>query len=86
MTINDLTPTSAQLFIALAKDAGNWSDMPLLHDGNVDTNLATRGNITDLKVKGLIKTTRDEGCTWVLFTEAGSALAATVNVKVQALA
>lgn len=45
-------------------------DQPLLHGGNVPTNLATR----------------DEGCTWVLFTEAGSALAATLSFTVQALA
>lgn len=78
-TAPDLTPASEALFLELARDAGNWGGTPLL-DGNVSTDAASRGNLTDLKVKGLITTFRDEGCTWVDFTRAGKQLAASHGI------
>lgn len=69
-----LTPASEKLFVDLAKDSGNWSGNPML-DGNVRTNNALKGNVADLKKKGLIRTFADEGCTFVQFTDEGKALA-----------
>ena len=85
---NDLTPASAALFEALAKDACNWSDQPMIGPGsNVSTDLSSRGNITDLKRKGLIVTVQDGGCTFVCFTEAGAELATKMaGRKVQPIA
>lgn len=74
-----LTVASWELFVDLANDAGNWSGQPMLN-GNVRTDKALAGNITDLKKKGLITTEVDEGQTWVQFTDAGVALAATFGV------
>ncbi|OQA34779.1 MAG: hypothetical protein BWY56_01844 [Acidobacteria bacterium ADurb.Bin340] len=84
-TSPSLTPTSLKLFLDLAKDACNWSDQPLLN-GNVQTDSALRGNLTQLKREGLLITTREEGCTWVLFTQKGSEFAASHGIKVQGLA
>lgn len=76
-----LTAASLELFKALAKDAPNWAGSPLL-GGNVATDAASRGNVTDLKSKGLITTFRDEGCTWVDFTAAGRELAAAHGIAI----
>ena len=65
---NELTDTSAKLLTDLIADAGNWAGMPPL-DGNVQTDTALKGNVTDLKKKGYIRTQTDEGCVWVIFTE-----------------
>jgi hypothetical protein len=70
-----ITEKSLALFLAYAHDAGNWSGMPLV-GGNVGGSKEDRGNLTQLKRAGLIQTTLDEGNTWVIFTEAGKALAA----------
>jgi hypothetical protein len=80
METTKITETSKALFLAYAQDAGNWSGMPLV-DGNVAGNTALRGNLTQLKRAGLIRTARgDKGSTWVLFTPAGIAYAATLGV------
>jgi hypothetical protein len=71
-----MTSQSLDLFIAYAKDAGNWNGTPLV-GGNIGGDAkAQRGNLTQLKQDGLIRTFIDEGCTWVEFTDAGIALAA----------
>ena len=62
-----LTPASAELLRLYADDAGNWSGMPLV-GGNVGGVKEDRGNLTDLKIKGLIRTFDDEG-TWVIFNQ-----------------
>lgn len=71
---NDITPASLNLFLALAKEAGDWNGAPL-YEGN---SKAERGNLTQLKVAGLLTTERDDDsdCLWVYFTDAGKALAA----------
>lgn len=75
MTI-ELTEGSKELFIALIKDAGNWSGVPLF-GGNVGHAPADKGHLTDLKKKGLLTTDQDEDnrkCHWVYFTEEGKKL------------
>lgn len=69
-----VTAVSLALFLAYAKDAGNWSGQPLV-GGNVGGSKEDRGNLTQLKRAKLITTILDEGNTWVSFTEAGKALA-----------
>jgi hypothetical protein len=78
MTMN-ITETSLALFLAYANDAGNWSGTPLV-GGNVGGDVkAQRGNLTQLKKAGLIKTFTDDGdrpdLVWLEFTAAGKALA-----------
>ena len=61
-----ITTASLDLFRALATDAGNWSGTPLF-----DGDKRERGNLTDLKKRGLLVTYTDEGCTFVTFTPKG---------------
>lgn len=76
-----ITDRTLALFIEYAKDAGNWSGTPLI-GGNVgsETSKEDRGNITQMKVAGLVTTFEDSErgmpkCYWLQFTEAGKALA-----------
>jgi hypothetical protein len=73
----NLTPASLAVFIRHAKDAGNWSGHPML-----DITYEQRGNLTDLKVKGLVTTDRDEGIEWMHFTDAGKAFAAEYGITI----
>lgn len=75
----DLSQGSIDLFTSLAKDAGNWSGVPLLDE----ISPAEKGHLTDLKKKGLLTTTQDEDnrkCFWVTFTDEGVAFAATLGI------
>jgi hypothetical protein len=74
MTTN-LTSASLDLFLAYAEDAGNWSGNPWV-DGNVSLDAAGRGNLTDLKRKGLLQTLTDGRDAYIVFTDAGKTLAA----------
>lgn len=65
-----LTPASAALFGQLVSMAPDWSGQPL-----VELTARERGNLTDLKVKGLLTTNEDEGNMFVAFTDAGIDLA-----------
>ena len=77
--LTDLSEASAALFTALAKDACNWSDQPMIGpDSNINTDLSQRGNITDLKRKGLICTVTEHRATFVCFTQEGAVLATEV--------
>lgn len=69
----NITERSLALFIEYAKDAGNWSGTPLV-GGNVGGSAEDRGNLTQLKQAGLIRTWNDGGI-WIAFTDAGKALA-----------
>lgn len=71
----EITERSLALFLEYAKDADNWSGQPLV-GGNVGGSKEDRGNITQLKRAGLIRTSIDEGHTWLSFTPEGKALAA----------
>ena len=73
-----ITEASLAVFLAYAKDAGNWSGSPLI-GGNVGGGKAERGNLTQLKQAGLIRTevdSEERHLTWLYFTPAGKALAA----------
>ena len=68
-----ITQQSLNVFLKYAKDAGNWSGMPMI-DGDKSEN----GNLTQLKQAGLIKTIKDSddsSVTWLDFTEDGDKLA-----------
>lgn len=77
-----ITDRSLEVFLAYARDAGNWSGSPLV-GGNVGGSREDRGNLTQLKRAGLIQTLRSDGHDWVIFTEAGRALAAGHGVEVE---
>jgi len=70
----EMTVESKKLFKEFALDAGNWSGIPLVN-GNVEVNRKTRGNLSDLVKKGLVKVVTDSGCEWVVFTNEGKKLA-----------
>ena len=74
-----ITDTITAVFLAYAKDAGNWNGSPLV-GGNVGGSKAERGNLTQLKKAGLIETQVDEGCTWIYFTELGREYARELGV------
>lgn len=72
-----ITETSLKVFLAYADDASNWNGTPLF-----DGDKAERGNLTQLKIAGLVETFTDEGCLWVDFTDAGKALALEHGVSI----
>jgi len=76
-----ITDTSLKVFLAYAKDAGNWSGTPLI-GGNVGGGKEERGNLTQLKKAGLIETFKYDGDLWVEFTEAGKAFAKENGVEI----
>jgi hypothetical protein len=73
-----ITPASLNLFLSLAEDAPNWSGTPL-----VEVSEAEKGNLTQLKRAGLIRTMEDRGDIFATFTDAGKALAAEHNLTVE---
>lgn len=76
-----ITDRSLALFLEYARDAPNWSGCPLV-GGNVGGSKEDRGNLTQLKRAGLIRTTEHErGMAYVEFTAAGKALAAEHGVQ-----
>lgn len=87
MTTVNLTDASRKLFLDLARDAGNWSGTPLF-GGNVGDEVADKGNLTDLKVKGLVTTFAERNgkgqpmLSWVEFTPAGRAFAAEHGIEI----
>lgn len=77
----NITEQSKALFVAYAQDALNWSGTPMV-GGNVGGSKADAGNLTQLKVAGLVETWTDEGCTWLHFTDAGKAYAASLGIEI----
>ena len=75
----DITETSLKVFLAYAKDAGNWSGTPLI-GGNVGGSKEEPGNLAQLKRAGLIQTFRSDGDDFVEFTEEGRKLAASHGI------
>ena len=69
-----ITEKSLQLFLAYARDAGNWSGSPPI-GGNVGGRKEDRGNITQLKRAGLLSTYENDGFAWIQFTAEGIKLA-----------
>jgi hypothetical protein len=76
-----ISPTSLELFLAFARDAGNWSGTPMV-GGNVRSSKELRGNLTQLKRAKLLTTFDSDGERFVSFTEAGIALAAQHGVDI----
>ena len=78
----DLTPASEKLLIDYADDAGNWGGRPLV-GGNVGGEPADKGNLTDLKIKGLVETDTDPtdrpDLAWLSFTPLGIKFLKTVR-------
>jgi len=81
MTAPNITERSKELFIAYAKDNGNWSGTPLV-GGNIADTKEDRGNLTQLKKAGLIKTWTDENRIWLDFTPAGKAYAKELGIQI----
>jgi len=75
-----ITSKSLALFLSYARDAGNWSGTPLI-GGNVGGDVEGRGNLTQLKRAGLIRTLTAEGNAWIYFTGSGRALAASHGIR-----
>lgn len=73
MTTATMTTETEKLFIELGEDAGNWSGQPML-DYNVPIGRQRRGNLTDLKKLGLLRTASNEDGTYVVFTDKGKEL------------
>lgn len=76
-TFPKLSTGAHELFIALWKDADNWSGTPLF-GGNVGGDAESKGYLTKLKKAKLLTTQVDDerkDCSWVTFTELGKALA-----------
>ena len=71
-----LTTETQNLFISFVEDAPNWGGQPM-----VDITTSQRGNLSDLKRKGLVETFRDEGCDWINFTPVGVSYAAELGYK-----
>ncbi len=78
----EITEQSLKLFLAYARDAGNWSGNPLV-GGNVGGSKEDRGNLTQLKRAGLITTCTDGGLAWIAFTQTGKALALQHGIEVE---
>lgn len=76
-----ITEKSLQLFLDLARDAGNWSGTPMI-GGNVEIGTEGRGNLTQLKRAGLLTTFRYDGDTFAEFTDEGVALAAEHDITI----
>ena len=78
-TLSGLSDDCLSLFLAFARDAGDWGGTPLV-GGNVTCGRRENGFLTDLKKKGLIVTDEDEGDVWLRFTPTGKAMAKTFGV------
>jgi hypothetical protein len=65
-----ITERSKELFLNYARDADNWSGSPLV-GGNLGGTKEDRGNLTQLKQAGLIRTSADGDDTWIHFTDKG---------------
>lgn len=78
----EITERSLELFLAYARDAGNWGGTPLV-GGNVGGKREDSGNLTQLKKAGLLYTSEDDGAVYIRFTDAGRALAAEHGVEIE---
>jgi hypothetical protein len=61
-----MTDGTRNLFFALVRDAGNWNGTPMITCDRI-----TRGNLTDLKRRGLVTTFSDNGAEFADFTAEG---------------
>jgi len=66
----DLTATSRSLLLRLISDAPNWAGNPMLAQSSIGGDeRKERGNITDLKRKGLITSFIDDGFVFITFSK-----------------
>lgn len=77
-----ITEKSKELFLDYAKDACNWNGTPLV-GGNVGGEKEDRGNLTQLKIAGLVRTQNDEGDIWLFFTDTGKAYAREFGIEIE---
>lgn len=74
-TTASLTPASSALilrvFDAICQMAGTADGTGAGYVSDAVTDEADKGNLTDLKTKGLVKTFKDNGILWVNLTDAG---------------
>lgn len=77
-----ITEKSLSVFLAYARDAHNWNGEPLI-GGNVGGSKEERGNLTQLKKVGLIRTLRYDGCDFIQFLQAGVDLAKEHGINIQ---
>lgn len=71
MNKTPMTEATERLFRDIFADQYNWSGTPPCFN---HITAATRGNLTDLKKRGLVTTFRSDGEEWIEITEAGNAL------------
>lgn len=76
-----VTEKSLEVFLMYAKDACNWGGTPCI-GGNVGGGKEERGNLTQLKQAGLIRTHQDGGDSFITFTQEGKALAAQHGISI----
>ena len=79
-TAHSLTAASLEVFTMYAKDSENWDGNPWVSAGNVRLTKAQTGNLSDLVQKGLIEIEDNEPNTYVVFTQAGEALAQSLGI------
>ena len=71
-----LTTNSKNLLLAIYKDLPNWDNCS---PGYNHIDAVSRGNLMDLKKKKLAAVFKDEGKEWITLTDAGKALAKSLN-------
>lgn len=69
-----LTDASLKLFLFYAEDAGNWAGTPYLN-GNRTFTKEDRGNLTQLKKAGLLRTSGPGNSAFIIFNDSARALA-----------
>ncbi|CAB4126529.1 hypothetical protein UFOVP75_2 [uncultured Caudovirales phage] len=78
--LDTLTPATRALFVSLVADAPDWNGEPLLNISKEQ-----RGNLSDLKMRGLVRTVIDDSgfkpCQFVQFTAQGRTQAIAASLK-----
>ena len=75
-----LTPASLEVFTMYADDSENWDGNPWVSVGNVRLTKAQVGNLSDLVQKGLVEIENYDVDTYIVFTDAGEALAESLEI------
>ena len=79
----NITDASLKLFLFYASDAGNWGGLPYLN-GNRDFSKSDRGNLTQLKIAGLLDTFQYDGpgSEYIRFTDLGKSFAKEHGIEI----
>jgi hypothetical protein len=75
-----LTAASLEVFTMYADDSENWDGNPWVSVGNVRLTKAQVGNLSDLVQKGLVEIENYDVNTYIVFTDAGEALAESLEI------